>query len=205
PTAVAANTAPTAGAAAPNEPARVVAEAPATPIAATSEQTITLENPVVRATFSNRGGVMTSLILKRYTDDQGRPLELVRQVAPPAPRPFSLRFPGRADWSEREPGLLFAAESSERQVRFRWADASGSITKEIRLTEGYLFDVQTAVAGPPYEVFVGTGLRNPSEKEQSSRYILPAEAVATSGGSIQQVRSDKLAKPVSWTLDERGF
>src|SRR5262249_18355730 len=96
-------------------------------------------------------------------------------------------------------------ESSERQVRFRWADASGSITKEIRLTEGYLFDVQTAVAGPPYEVFVGTGLRNPSEKEQSSRYILPAEAVATSGGSIQQVRSDKLAKPVSWTLDGRGF
>src|SRR5262249_20870688 len=95
PTAVAANTAPTAGAAAPNQPARVVAAAPATPIAATSEQTITLENPVVRATFSNRGGVMTSLILKRYTDDQGRPLELVRQVAPPAPRPFSLRFPGR--------------------------------------------------------------------------------------------------------------
>jgi YidC/Oxa1 family membrane protein insertase len=185
--------------------ARMAPAEPVAPVAATSEQSVTLENPVVRATFSNRGGVMTSLVLKRYTDDQGRPLELVRQVAPPAPRPFSLRFPGRQDWSDREPGLLFAAESTDREIRFRWADASGSITKKIRLGQGYLFDVQVSVAGPPFDLFVGTGLRNPSEKEQGSRYILPAEAVATSGGSIAHVRSDKLAKPVSWTLDERGF
>ena len=190
----------TAAVATPARPA-----APAAPIAGTAEQSVVVENPVLRATFSNRGAVMTSLVLKRYTDDQGRPLEVVRQVPSPAPRPFSLRFPGRQDWSDREPGLLFAVESSGRQVRFQWADGTGSITKEIRLSDGYLFDVHAAVAGPPFELFVGTGLRNPSEKEQSSRYILPAEAVVTAGGSLTQVRSEKLAKPVSWQLDERGF
>ena len=205
PTAAAASTAPTAPGPVPSAAAEVAPPVPANPIAATAEETVSLENAVVRASFSNRGGVMTSLILKRYTDDQGRPLELVRRVAPPAPRPFSLAFPGRQDWGDREPGLLFAPEKMDRGVRFRWSDASGSITKEIRLTEGYVFDVTVSVAGPPFELFVGTGLRNPSEKEQSSRYILPAEAVATSGGSLAQIRSEKLAKPVSWPLDERGF
>ena len=43
------------------------------------EQTFTLENEVVRLTFSNRGARVTSAILKEYTNQEGLPLELFNQ------------------------------------------------------------------------------------------------------------------------------
>lgn len=178
---------------------------PEKPIAAESETLTVLENSVVRATFSNRGAVMKSLVLLRHTDEDNHPLELVGQVPDPAPRPFSLDFPGQPDWSERGARSLFAVERpSDRQLRFRYADAAGSVTKEVRLSDGYLFDVKVSVAGPPYRLLVGAGLRNPTEQEQTSRYVMPASVVVATGGGITQARADKL-KPSSWPLDERGF
>src|SRR5688500_16983306 len=46
-------------------------------IAATEERLTTIENPVARATFSNRGAVLTSFVLRRHTDEARRPLALV--------------------------------------------------------------------------------------------------------------------------------
>ena len=43
------------------------------------EQTFTLENEVVRLTFSNRGARVTSAILKEYSNQEGLPLELFNQ------------------------------------------------------------------------------------------------------------------------------
>ena len=43
------------------------------------EQTFTLENGLVRLTFSNRGARVTSAILKEYTNQEGLPLELFNQ------------------------------------------------------------------------------------------------------------------------------
>ncbi len=50
-------------------------------VQANSETTTTIENELYRITFSNRGGQVTSWILKRYPDDQGKPLDLVHQQA----------------------------------------------------------------------------------------------------------------------------
>ena len=43
------------------------------------EQEFTLENELVRLTFSNRGARVTSAILKEYTNQEGLPLELFNQ------------------------------------------------------------------------------------------------------------------------------
>ncbi len=43
------------------------------------EQIFTLENELVRLTFSNRGARVTSAILKEYTNQEGLPLELFNQ------------------------------------------------------------------------------------------------------------------------------
>ena len=43
------------------------------------EQAFTLENELVRLTFSNRGARVTSAILKEYTNQEGLPLELFNQ------------------------------------------------------------------------------------------------------------------------------
>src|SRR5688572_11629394 len=66
-------------AAAPTPTLPATAPAPAAErLAATTEGLVSLANGVSRATFSNRGAIMTSFVLLRHTDEEGRPLELVR-------------------------------------------------------------------------------------------------------------------------------
>lgn len=62
-------------------------DVPASPVVetattqATSESTTVVENELYRITFSNRGAQVTSWILKKYKDDDGKPLDLVNQAA----------------------------------------------------------------------------------------------------------------------------
>jgi YidC/Oxa1 family membrane protein insertase len=48
---------------------------------AASESTTIVENELYRITFSNRGAQVTSWILKKYKDDDGKPLDLVNHEA----------------------------------------------------------------------------------------------------------------------------
>jgi YidC/Oxa1 family membrane protein insertase len=58
------------------------APAPATPaVAAAAETSTIVENELYRITFSNRGGQVTSWILKKFTDNAGHPLDLVHTGA----------------------------------------------------------------------------------------------------------------------------
>lgn len=50
-------------------------------VAAASESTTVVENELYRVTFSNRGAQVTSWILKKYTDDDGKPLDMVNHQA----------------------------------------------------------------------------------------------------------------------------
>jgi YidC/Oxa1 family membrane protein insertase len=56
--------------------------APQTPtVQAAAASTTVVENELYKITFSNRGAQVTSWILKRYKDDEGRPLDLVDRAA----------------------------------------------------------------------------------------------------------------------------
>src|SRR5581483_9884466 len=71
---------------APAPPATVQRPVPASPTAskqASAESETVVENDLYRITFSNRGGQAKSWILKKFDDDQGRPLELVNLAAAP--------------------------------------------------------------------------------------------------------------------------
>src|SRR6478672_12654649 len=85
-------------------------------IAGTQEGLTTIENDVVRATFSNRGAVLTSLVLRRHFDDQKRPLELVRGLPDPATKPFAVVFPGNAELTKLATGALYAVERGPGQT-----------------------------------------------------------------------------------------
>jgi len=50
-------------------------------VAAAKEATTTVENELYKITFSNRGGEVTSWILKKYTDYENKPLDLVNTTA----------------------------------------------------------------------------------------------------------------------------
>src|SRR5215203_2675823 len=83
------------GGSALERPAPVALPSPAAPPAQTlvgdsTERQIVFENEAVRATFSTRGGVLTSWRLKHYAEN-GAPLDLVPNKAPAdAARPFTL-------------------------------------------------------------------------------------------------------------------
>jgi YidC/Oxa1 family membrane protein insertase len=59
----------------------------------TAERTVTVDNGVVRAVFSNRGATLAAWELLRYAGADGRPVDLVPHDVPEdQPKPFSLRI-----------------------------------------------------------------------------------------------------------------
>jgi YidC/Oxa1 family membrane protein insertase len=62
-----------------------------TAVVAAAESTTVVENELYRITFSNRGGQAVSWILKKYKDDDGKPLDLVNpKTAAKVGHPLSL-------------------------------------------------------------------------------------------------------------------
>ncbi len=176
------------------------------PVSGTTPESITLENSWIRVRVSNRAAVIESFVLLHHTDDEGHPLELVRQLPAPAQKPLALAFPSDPAATQRLAGALFAVERlGPRGVRLRYADDRLAVSKELRLGDGYLCDVDVAVRGPAYVLSAGTGLRNPTAQELSSRYVMPATAVARTPGGFERVAASKLEKPRTWPLDEHGF
>jgi YidC/Oxa1 family membrane protein insertase len=194
----------TAGQPAPPPASKPVSLPP--PVSGREEPPVIVENGLVRAAFSNRGAVLTSLLLLRHTDEAKRPLEIIRQLPPPAEKPLAIEFPSRPDLSGRVRDALFAvAREPDGTVRFSYADAEVAVTKQVRFQAGYLFDVKVSVVGPPYLLVVGAGLRNLSPQEQTSRYVMPAGAIAATGGGFSRARPEKLEKPVEWPLAGGSF
>src|SRR5450759_826471 len=100
------------------------------PIAGSAEEAATVENDVVRLTFSNRGAVLQSLLMLRHTDDEKKPLDLIRQLPPPAEKPFAIDFPGNPELTRRVGQALFAVDHvSNRALRFSLADDTVAVTK----------------------------------------------------------------------------
>jgi YidC/Oxa1 family membrane protein insertase len=107
----------------PGARAAVPAEAPA-PLAATEEQTFTVDTKLYEVTFSNRGAVVTSWRLKEYRGPEG-PLELVNANAgSQVGYPMSVHPAPPAQLSVDLNQMLFAVEQSEdgRKLEFRYSD-----------------------------------------------------------------------------------
>src|SRR5450755_2484389 len=101
------------------------------PVSASAEHTEVLQNDFVRATFSNRGGVLVSYVLLHHTDEEKRALELVRQLPPPAPRPLAIDFPTRPELTQRIAAALFVEEPlGTNALRLRFSDGTVAVTKE---------------------------------------------------------------------------
>jgi YidC/Oxa1 family membrane protein insertase len=185
------------------------------PAAASAEETVRIGNDLFTATFSNRGGVLTSFTLAKYSDDKKKPLDLVRALPPELPRPLALDFGRDAAVTKTVANALFVVERpSERTLRLRYADATVAVEKEIRISDDYLFELKVQVNGPAYDVLVGPGLRNPTEAERKSSYVMPASAVLATTDGLKLIRADKAEKvkdeiftvpPRSWAGIEDNY
>src|SRR5712671_700802 len=129
--------------------------------AAGEERSIVVESDLYRVQFSNRGAVVRSWLLRKFTDDHTPPrtLDLVHPEAAHQEGgwPFSIAlddpqqesvvnnalFEIKSSGTVPEAGALLRAPA---EVVFTWSDGHLEVTKRMKFSESYIVDVQTSVS-----------------------------------------------------------
>jgi YidC/Oxa1 family membrane protein insertase len=196
-------TAPAAAAAqAPTVAATPAETAPVAAVKAESEQTTVVENALYRITFTNRGGLVKSWVLKKYNDDSGHPLELVNAAAAQQyGYPLSL-------WSwdeqlrEKVNGALYATSSSggssPTDLSFEYADGDLVVKKQFHFDNTYVVSIKTSVrrggnyvtALPAWPAGFGDATGLPSYAEQRIDYV-------ANGEDVKRLKLDRGGKSLS--------
>jgi len=156
---------PAGGAAVPEAPEAIAAVPQAAAIGAVEETQTTISAGNYRATVTNRGGRLTSMVLPDYRDDIGAELDLVSEPATVAGHlPFEWVSPRNPADARILNEALFSVEvtggsgfGNERTatpespvvVRYEWADGNGRrATKEIQfLATGNMVEVSASAEG----------------------------------------------------------
>jgi YidC/Oxa1 family membrane protein insertase len=172
-------------------------------VKAASESTTVIENDLYRITFTNRGGLVKSWILKKYKDNSGHELELVQeQAAAQYGYPLSL-------WTWDEPSrqtlnsaLYVATEtgnaSSSKDLSFEYADGDLVVKKDFHFDDTYVVGVKTSVrrgasyvtALPAWPSGFGDATGLPSYAEQRLDYV-------SSGDDVKRLKLDKKGSAIS--------
>ena len=124
--------------------------APATVKQAASETETIIENDLYKITFTNRGAQVKSWILKKFTDDQGGPLELVNLAAAAKyGQPLSLftydePLRAKANSVLYQPSVT-GLQRAPQEITFEFADQDLSIVKKFRFDHSYVVNVETSV------------------------------------------------------------
>jgi YidC/Oxa1 family membrane protein insertase len=154
---------PVAPAPSTSAPATGKAAAPAAPVtirAANAETSVVIESDLYHVEISNRGGVVRSWQLKKFTDDSKPPrtLDLVHPAAAQQSGnwPFSLAlddpqqevaangglFEITSAGKVLSPGAVLAAPG---EVTLSWSDGHLEVTKQLKFDASYIVDVHTLV------------------------------------------------------------
>jgi YidC/Oxa1 family membrane protein insertase len=123
---------------------------------ATAETETVVENDLYRVTFTNRGGLVKSWVLKTYFDEHGKPLELVSKAAENYGYPMSLWTYDEAERNKVNSALYVASDSGKvnapAQVTFEYADADVSVHKTFSFDHTYLVHLETSVVSKGSQV-----------------------------------------------------
>jgi YidC/Oxa1 family membrane protein insertase len=117
---------------------------------AESESETVIENDVYRITFTNHGAQAKSWILKKYQDDQGKPLDLVNQTAAVKyGYPLSL-WTYDESLRNRLNSVLYVASETGTQtapasLTFEYSEGGLVVKKSLQFDKSYVVRVQTSV------------------------------------------------------------
>jgi YidC/Oxa1 family membrane protein insertase len=146
-----ASSTPTATPTASPAPRRASAPAPQIPPKQAAAETETvLENDYYRVVFSNRGAVAKSWVLKKFQDDNGKPLDLVNPaIAAELGYPLSF-FTYDKDLQKKLNEALYVASATGAQpagaaVTFEYSDGDTTVRKIFRSEPQYVLGVETEV------------------------------------------------------------
>jgi len=130
-------------------------------VQASGESTTVVENELYRITFTNRGGQVTSWILKQFKDSEGKPLNIVHtQAAEQFGFPLSLYTYDAALTAELNKALYVPSATGKlaapTTLTFHYSDGNAQVTKTFGFDETYVLhaDVQVTRNGAPIRALV---------------------------------------------------
>ena len=143
-------------------------------VAAAESQTV-VENELYKITFTNRGALVKSWILKKYKDSHGQPLDLVSQrAAADFGYPLSVFTYEPALTAELNQALYQPSATgvvaAPAGIVFKYAKGPLTVTKTFTFNESYVIDTQVSVerSGVPVRALVAwpSGLGDQEEVAQ---------------------------------------
>jgi YidC/Oxa1 family membrane protein insertase len=115
-------------------------------VAGAKENVYRIETDLYRVEFSNKGGVATSWILKKFKDSQGHPLQLVHlNGTAKVGYPFAVQLNGK-DMNPNLNWYLFAAKQSADGlgIEFEYSNGNNKARKSFRFKKDqYVVDVES--------------------------------------------------------------
>ena len=155
-------------------------ETAAPPVAAQQEETRTVDTDLFRITFSNRGGVVKSWLLKKHKEHSGAPLQLVNTASHADP-PAALYFPTQKPAVDLNQALYEVhTDADGLAISFDYSNGKVVAHKSFQFRKSsYLLDVSTEVtdAGKPlpHQIewrggFGDMGAVNPAGQQQTLRF-----------------------------------
>ncbi len=176
-----------------------VATGDATPkVAAPTQTTTVVENELYRITFSNRGGEVTSWILKKYTNYDGKPLDLVHPAAAEKfGYPLAI-YTYDAGLRQRLAQALYVPSSTgiltaPNQLTFDYSAGGLVVRKTFHFDNSYVVtaDVSVTLNGAPVEALVAwpAGFGDQRDARDYSTY---QKIDRSSGGKVESVAPKKV-------------
>jgi YidC/Oxa1 family membrane protein insertase len=142
------------------------------------EETFVVDTDLYKVVFSNRGAVVRQWILKKYTDDAGKPLELVNTAAAPkAGYPFDLFFDQKKPATDLNSALFAAKPDADGLgITYEYSDGSVTARKAFRFRKNqYVTQVSTEVrengTAVPHQISWRGGFGDPSSGPAAQRTI----------------------------------
>jgi YidC/Oxa1 family membrane protein insertase len=127
---------------------------------AQSETETVIENDLYRIAFTNRGAQVKSWVLKKFQDDQGRPLDLVNPIAAPKyGYPLSLWTYDETLRNKLNSALYVGSGegnlTAPASLSFEYSDAGLTVRKSFQFDHSYVVRVETSVlsSGDPVNAF----------------------------------------------------
>jgi YidC/Oxa1 family membrane protein insertase len=118
---------------------------------ASAEADVVVENNLYRLTFTNRGAQVKSWILKKYDDDQGKPLDLVN--SPAAAKygfPLSMWTYDQTLTGKLNSALYVSSASgpisAPGKISFEYSDQDVAVHKTFHFDSTYVIKVETSVS-----------------------------------------------------------
>lgn len=127
----------------------------------TQAQDIVVEDSLYRVTFSTQGAVVKSWILKKYHDENRKPLDVVNGPAcEKLGYPMSLSLPDDALAKQVNSALYVATPSGgtlspPAKIEFTYSDGKVRVKKEFNFEPGYVFDAKVSVFDGTSDLPVG--------------------------------------------------